>query len=144
MTKSAQSSICADPTELRAMLARGQTPAQLRAESMDAEELRIHQLWHAGNRCPSINRIKTAVFTGGQLIWSAQDTATAARLIQATAAGYTINDAMPYYLDFPLPSKEQDIDKHERFFVLVLIGPRVGFTRRRRGGGFAFTPDLEN
>lgn len=144
MSRSAHDSSCAETAKLRTLLAEGQIPVQLRAENLDAEELRIHQAWRAGVPRSPVSQIKTAIFTGGgPLIWDAQDSRNAERLLRTVAAGYTIEDALPWYIDFPLPAGEAGGCRHERFFCLVLVGPRVGITRRRPGGGLTFNPDLE-
>lgn len=58
-----------------------------------------------------------------------------------TIAGYQLADAAPFYLDFPLsPFKQGDVERCERFFAVLLLGPRIAIVERGPGGRYAVKP----
>jgi len=123
--------------ELRKLHRRGALRRHLQStghESMDAEDLIVRQVELAGRRRRAIDGVKFFVLTGGVLVWGQDQRAQVRRLISETSRDYTLADAVPTYLDFPLDGDLQTAPRFERFFALVLLGPRIEIYKRDKGG----------
>ena len=95
-------------------------------ESLDAEDLVVRQVELAGRRRRPVSAIKLFELTGGLAVWGRSAlTSDAQRIRRELAADYTLSDAMPAFVDFPLSRCAGKDAPRERFFALVLIGPRV-------------------
>ena len=120
--------------DLRAHLRRGalrlQLQTALRIRSVDAEDLLAAQIQYAGRRRRPLYALRLLAYRGGgtQILRDDRSISTARRRL---LADYTLADALPVHLDFPLPG---DAEHAERFIALVLIGPRVGIVQTPRGG----------
>lgn len=95
-------------------------------ESMDAEDLRICQIAFAGRKARPVNVIKIATLSGGMALWGTHMAKDARKLIQNTANGYSLADALPFYLDFPIDPPNAPVPRFERYFCLILLGSRIG------------------
>lgn len=126
------------PSLLRG-LDQTQLRERLRTENWDAEDLVVSQVQLAG--CvKEISKVKVAVFDGGVLVWSDASIAKIEQLVQDTIAGYEIEDATPFYLDFPLRPQPPDFKRYERFFAMLLLGPRLAIVERGPGGRYSVKP----
>ncbi len=139
-------------TKRDALAAEGALRAFLRAESPDLEDLLVAQMQLAGvplERRP-IYSVKTAEFTGGELAWPGGTLgAGAARLVDETRMSCTLQEATPFFLDFPLPSvipstaslaQQDGVHRFERVFALIVFGPRVAFVERSASGRYVVRP----
>jgi len=114
---------------------------RLRTENLDAEDLAVNQVQLAGIEERPIYTVKIAVYDGGELVWpNGIGAAEIERLVMDTTSGYEIADATPFYLDFPLPPHPRDFNRYERFFAVLLLGPRLSFVERGPGGRYAVKP----
>lgn len=119
-----------------------ETPLRERVRTLnwDAEDLIVRQIELAGCTEREIGAVKIAVYDGGELVWGCRQRRRIEHLVDETIAEYQIEDATPFYLDFPLRPQPSAFKRYERFFAVVLLGPRLAIVERGPGGRYAVKP----
>jgi len=114
---------------------------QLRTEHLDAEELAVCQVRHAGETDRPIGAVKRLLYDGGELVWGAESEEEIRRLVQDTIAGYDLADGFPAYVDFPVHmSAPGNVKRYERLAAVVLLGSRLAIVETGPGGRYVVTP----
>lgn len=113
---------------LRCALDKGQLRIMLQAaggESLDAEDMIVRQVQFAGHKRRPLQSIKRFVHAGGMLVLRGTMEDQIRRQIAQLLEDYTLADAVPVHVDFPVPKTAGTTDSAERHIALLLIGPRL-------------------
>lgn len=123
--------------QLRKLLRRGYLRPYLQLaghESWGAEDLVVRQVELAGRRRRPICAVKIFTLTSGMAIAGRALEAEIRRLIRETSSDYTLVDALPVCVDFPIGNNARNAERFERFFALILIGPQIDVLKRGENG----------